>query len=119
MARISDVAAEMTDRAKLADAIDPRKLVPDSVMGGCTFIIDNADLIAASDALRAMEWQPIETAPRDGTHIFAGSLPGRWMCSAFFEEHDSQWYVVGSHWTDAHDGTVNPTHWQPLPSPPR
>lgn len=59
------------------------------------------------------EWQPIETAPRDGTPILAynsmlGSyntayLNGEFPCG--FWGRLGQWYP-------------QPTHWMPLPPPP-
>ena len=65
-----------------------------------------------------MEWQPIETAPReqmavvilyDPAHnptVFAGHLVfGDWEA----EKVDDDFYG---------DGPVHPTHWMPLPAPP-
>ena len=62
------------------------------------------------------EWQPIETAPKDGTEIILWeSRKGhRWL--AFW--HVDCWVTSGS----AEAGNYNfPvfTHWQPLPSPPK
>jgi len=77
-------------------------------------------------------WQPIETAPRDGTWVL---LAGG-ECE-FNEESDSKGRAVTARWTTEfscrdtsgrwqfayYDSGVygeyeNPTHWQPLPSPP-
>ena len=74
------------------------------------------------------DWQPIETAPRDGTWILltGGSIEYSW-------DGDSQpAAVVGQYaialtterWQFAwYDGGyygeyVDPTHWMPLPEPP-
>ena len=67
------------------------------------------------------EWQPIETAPKDGTLILAwdgcqhdicewwdGSISGVRGPS----ERDAGW------WIDNDRGEMKPTHWQPLPDPP-
>ena len=66
------------------------------------------------------DWQPIETAPRDGTTVL-GYLPGRRLD----EDRDD---VVTIYWhdlwgtpgwciTESGEG-VGPTHWMPLPEPP-
>ncbi len=66
-------------------------------------------------------WQPIETAPTDGSRILAGSKPDQWVCCAYYETDKGHegWREDGTHWTDATDGSVNPTHWQPMPEPPQ
>ncbi len=67
-----------------------------------------------------MTWQPIETAPKDGTPLL---LFGRVAYSqelaqyvGFWGRWDSAggefetWICSGPHW--------KPTHWMPLPDPP-
>lgn len=80
-------------------------------------------------------WQDIKTAPTDGTHILA-------CCSEYDNDPDfitevwwKEWNdeiwehvdettqklrkeVVGC-WKNGHEEYMNPTHWMPLPSPPR
>lgn len=63
-----------------------------------------------------MEWQTIETAPKDArlvlirTHIgdeWAGTF------TAYWSRLNSKWmYAQGRH-------VPNPTHWMPLPAPPQ
>jgi hypothetical protein len=61
------------------------------------------------------EWQPIETAPKDGTEILA------WDGSV---RTTAVWWVPGKQWSlvspgeYAEDSEVWPTHWMPLPEPP-
>lgn len=61
-------------------------------------------------------WQPIETAPKDGTPILM-RLEG-------FEWPDvGAWFDAGRNghdygWWQSHTMPVRPTHWQPLPAPP-
>lgn len=61
------------------------------------------------------EWQPIETAPRDGTPILVGCV-GRGVLIA-------TWYERMKCFSEAITGTdlwgaKTPTHWMPLPPPP-
>lgn len=71
-----------------------------------------------------MEWQPIETAPKDGTSVLLGCdydrlgkarvtlawWDGKWLESQYWNECEEEW----------EDCTVQfrPTHWMPLPEPP-
>ena len=59
-------------------------------------------------------WQPIETAPRDGSSIIA--------CTNEYDEPlILRWFMVNGHetWRDWDaDGYINVTHWMPLPEPP-
>lgn len=76
------------------------------------------------------EWQPIETAPKDGKHVLFGgrwkpfdiSKGGQWEAQIF------SWSTVfsdgtGYEWIGAGFGklsgwNVDWTHWMPLPAPP-
>jgi hypothetical protein len=57
-----------------------------------------------------MEWQPIETAPRDGQAILA------WDENLTYEIA----YRQRGKWRYGPKGySFNPTHWMPLPAPPK
>lgn len=61
------------------------------------------------------EWQPIETAPKDGSRLLAYSKG--WD----HEQKDQEiaWWNESSGLFRWQSGTiVKPTHWMPLPSPP-
>ena len=58
------------------------------------------------------KWQPIETAPKDGTVILGFEdmyFPMLWV--------HNRWELSGVVWCDGSD-EVEPTHWMPLPNPP-
>lgn len=65
-------------------------------------------------------WRPIESAPREGDEILIArcarqtALGGVWvMHVAWYDCHNGRWRTIGA------EGLVEPTHWQPLPEPPR
>lgn len=59
------------------------------------------------------QWQPIETAPKDGTWILIWlDWIGHPMSSAF---DNGSWQNLP--WV-ANSKLYNPTHWMPLPKPP-
>lgn len=67
------------------------------------------------------EWQPIETAPKDGSPVLLGSEGGGWVEQGYYEADTPSrggWYMTNTHWTDATDGEIHPSAWMPLPSPP-
>ena len=66
-----------------------------------------------------MTWQPIETAPRDGTEMLLWD--GTNLGVGF--RTDTAWGLVFElhNWEWGHEisfKTVYPTHWMPLPEPP-
>ena len=67
-----------------------------------------------------MKWQPIETAPRDGKTIFVAIAIGIKVGST--ENYTTDPWCV---WHGTDDEYVRwphrflPTHWMPLPEPPK
>lgn len=74
-------------------------------------------------------WQPIETAPKDGTKILIGRQ--YWVHAAYFgpaqhafsanSDETYPWVILdATNGTNAmlDDAEYGPTHWQPYPEPP-
>lgn len=70
-------------------------------------------------------WQPIETAPRDGTQILSGRYSREdetvfiygltaWVEAGHYGRQEAGW----SYWT-SNLGRGDPTHWMPLPAAPQ
>lgn len=70
-----------------------------------------------------MNWQPISTAPKDGSEIIVGSVEGG-VFAGFWSDVPNYWGHFG--WfaesdraaCDATRKPFQPTHWMPLPDPP-
>jgi hypothetical protein len=64
---------------------------------------------------RSHQWEPIDTAPHDGTHIVLSDgevvTVGRYL-------ENGRWFGANADPTDYWDGELYPTHWMPLPTPP-
>jgi len=84
------------------------------------------------------EWQDISTAPRDGTEILGwrrdcGILLIRWTCCYDFMADNElensglddetlsaeDWFYADFIEGGRLEGSELPTHWQPLPEPPK
>ncbi|MDE2019724.1 MAG: DUF551 domain-containing protein [Patescibacteria group bacterium] len=73
------------------------------------------------------QWQPIETAPKDGTKIdlfvmsTASGRGGR-IPDCVWQSHKNKWK---SHWFHGNGfeatrvSWFEPTHWRPIPEPPK
>lgn len=69
-------------------------------------------------------WQPIETAPKDGTKVYL-HIPGR--REPFLSSYADYWdcwlnrYGNGPEYQHSVPGYkyVEPTHWFPMPEPPK
>lgn len=59
------------------------------------------------------EWQPIETAPKDGTAVltYSGEPDAHEMNVSFWGRQNGRWISANPHMS-------TPTHWMHLPSPP-
>jgi len=71
--------------------------------------------------MTTQQWQPIETAPRDGTQIVAVDCDGQRMVAEYsvLSDGTSVWEI--GHSSDGyilHCGAPL-THWMPLPEPPK
>lgn len=72
-------------------------------------------------------WQPIETAPRDGTYVLVGRDMGEpwgfvrgtgcWWGDG--RDFVSGWICRGISDPPGELGLGSPTHWAPIPSPPK
>lgn len=67
-----------------------------------------------------MNWQPIDTAPKDGTPFLAydshrqAMFVAKWHHNYSDNPADGYWSnIVGD------DDTCHPTHWMPLPKAPK
>lgn len=74
------------------------------------------------------EWQPIETAPKDGTEVLLWFAQFGWRSiGAWLPWGDSSypflWQCAGRNlhrpWKYEGDDGSYPTHWHPLPEPPK
>ncbi len=70
------------------------------------------------------EWQPIETAPKDGSEILVGYMHIDTLCvhNAFWLDYDEECPNETGWWTYSYsevsrtklDGIYSPTHWMKL-----
>jgi len=81
-------------------------------------------LLSHIDALKAERWEPIETAPKDGTPIIAYCVHtnAKYATNSIQEGWE---YPVIAKWIDHNGGgwtwhgmAGTFTHWRPLPAPP-
>ena len=68
---------------------------------------------AAWQAATASQWQPIETAPKDGTDVVVYLANNRPPIVAGYFKETNEWLAY-----DEPMNTVFPTHWMPLPPAP-
>ena len=71
-----------------------------------------------------MNWQPIETAPKDGTHVLLSDgikVRTGWFTkwhSPFAAKDAEGWALNWNSEFSVPDETMEPTHWMPLPDAP-
>jgi hypothetical protein len=87
----------------------------------CQSFIDERAFAAGQEAM----WQPIETAPRDGTAFIGikGKMVFRTYCSQHYVKwpHEEGGPTFQEVWSREDDSSIfpwKPTHWMPLPSRP-
>lgn len=76
-----------------------------------------------SEVVFTPEWQPIETAPKDGSAVLlcdgCAMMVASWGHDSLFNHEPKKW-VYGEcegnyNWRQSFE---SPTHWMPLPEPP-
>lgn len=65
-----------------------------------------------------MNWQPIETAPKDGTRVLIWDGCTVYLASFGFDVGNGPMWQPEYAEVPMYDDD-GPTHWQPLPAPPR
>jgi len=81
-------------------------------------------IIALRRHVEAPQWQPIETAPKDGTAILLGSRGGAWVgkwLPVYVSGYrpDNPWSSLMLNHDHMGEKRCKPTHWMPLPAAPR
>jgi len=76
----------------------------------------------ALDSVDRPDWAPLETAPKDGSHVFLWFPSTRVdpgvVCEGFFDAiFDQVWMITRGRGT-IDQRTRKPTHWMPLPEGP-
>lgn len=116
-----DTPTGEAERARCADSLE--KAVNGFLAYSTTHAgIGTGLILAARNAVRALRreplgWQPIETAPRDGTPVLVTDgevvLMREWLDGGTPD-------LIGWHGEDGFmvDSDDPPTHWMPLPAPP-
>lgn len=103
---IAAAADHIDAQAAEIAALQKRDVAADVALKEAASVI--TDRNAAIAALR-QPWQPIETAPKDGTRVLLSTPTGKVADGAFYQRYGVwSWpYVM-----------ANPTHWMPMPAPP-
>lgn len=95
-----------------------------------------AEAYADARVREVQQWQPIDTAPKEGRTLLLGyhnshgnwrTVRGQWMSEAYIAEHwedpdDIQpgWFETSVEADDIPNcWRIEPSHWMPLPAPPQ
>lgn len=80
--------------------------------GGKGHLQERIGLLEYELACASLQWQPIETAPKDGKSILVcNHKNGVTQCAVYLSK---RWLTTWQH----EEITTDPTHWMPLPAPP-
>ena len=105
---------------------------PDDYPHTAQTAVKSESLAQAAQALERVTWQPIETAPKDGTQVMLTNgisvAHGNWLHAEPFirEIRDLEGRYIDQDESDGYDGWIDfiggmmpePTLWMPLPTPP-
>lgn len=77
-----------------------------------------ADIAALLAEVESRRWQPIETAPKDGTYILAYPVLNQVACVVSWQRTRG-WLGCWRMPMTNEAAPYDPTHWMPLPEPPQ
>ena len=66
-----------------------------------------------------MKWQPIETAPKDGTHVLVCKESYYYPETASYRTYHPNAQGKATWRTNSMGVKITPTHWMPLPPLPK
>jgi hypothetical protein len=102
----------------------PSAMRDDSAHGPYDERVIRFALQLAIEHMKRGQWQPIETAPKDGTTIIIfdsysddKSIDGYGVCTARWD-YSLKWWIMHQRYSNV-ISLINPTHWMPLPQPPQ
>ena len=85
----------------------------------------NGHYMATVTNLKSQQWQPIETAPKDGYNVLLCDVRGRIHIGSFrtdLNDEDGEPLWLANDHNDYSCGLastpISATHWMPLPAPP-
>ena len=117
----------MTDQKTEQKPADHKAIREAARVGGDYTMVEAPDLRAlladldearaALTAAKAGGWLPIETAPKDGTAVLVSE--GRFCSCVEWNEEFDWWAVDDNKLGPFRLRGAAPTHWQPLPNPPK
>ena len=114
MSGYTDIALLQYELEKLRQQLAKAEQLWQVAQGRCDGLEDQL----AKAEQRVAEWQPIETAPKDGT-VFLGYKRGQFReCYKVPRDDCDMWCFGGTSGADDLFPNIKPTHWMPLPKPP-
>lgn len=118
-------AGEQSPRERLRAALDAMRVRVDEhgvgyddVAGELAKALRAAHELLAEPEPARDAWQPIETAPKDGTNVLL-SEPWQDVTIGWFSQRGRGWCAFYNGFEDNVDENCKPTHWMPLPEAPR
>jgi hypothetical protein len=97
----------------------PRLMFQGLIESLAELMVESACEIECLRNVAQSAWQPIETAPTDGTSVLIGESDRGSCGEAYFEKEERRWYWAN---TAPHDYPEPrepfPTHWMPMPQAP-
>lgn len=104
----------VVERGKIACGSDIVSACNNSALS----LSDLRALLAALEAVREDGWQPIEAAPKDGNCLLAIETDDGYTFGVLERFEDGTWVHEGEP-TFCKAYYFMPTHWMPLPAPPK